>query len=487
MIINSESSQSDWLAWTGSESTWSCGFQALLEAHVYGELRDAGGIVQQLTRGTHFSIVLGVDGTVTAAPLAGMVATHGQVRFHRLTPALKGVDFINLSSYSAAIHDYYYAADAMRDSELRRDISSGESGALDVTADEVSYPGGSVGLSGVVNVRQGLDTLAGRGLRNLPDVSMTPGPAVDQYRVIYDNASGKFKLAQQSGQSGAEIVALINTELGGTTWQTGGTGGGGSGTITSGPNVGTGGALGVFKAAVGVQLQFYGFRGVNGIVAQFNAATNSIDYSLDLTFADARYVKAAQLDDVAFTGAYSSLAGLPVLGSLSAKNVIAFIDIVATAIATLAEAQTGTAPDKLMTAQRVAQAIDAQAIASTRRVDAGLGLSGGGDLSANRTISLAAPLTISGGSGNAISGAGHSHFLSIDPTDVIPSALGTIGTYAMMKNNGANIGTGATVGGGNLSYSTGTGVVSVAAVSGVWRNMGAGVVTGDFGLMVRQS
>jgi hypothetical protein len=432
MIVNSESSQSDWLAWTGSESAWSCGFQALLEEHVYGELRNAS-TTTSLVRGTHFDVQLGADGTVTATPLPGMLAPSGQVRFHRLTPALKGIEFINLSSYSAAIHDYYYAAGALRDSELRRDIGASLAGGLEVIADDVAYAGGSVGLPAVTNVRQGLDALAARGLAGLPDVSMAPGPAVDQYRVAWNNSSGKFVLAPQSGSSGAEIVALINTELGGTTWQSGGTGGGGGGTITSGSNVGTGGALGVFKAASGVQLQFYGFRGQNGIVAQLNASTNSIDYSLDLAYADARYVKASALDDVAFTGAYSSLAGLPTLGSLSAKNLIDFIDIVGTAIATLAEAQAGTAANKLMTPQRVRDAILSQALASSRNIIAGNGLTGGGDMSADRTLAIGTPGTVSGFSANTVSADSHTHALSISAADMLP-AFGGLGGYGLMVN-----------------------------------------------------
>jgi hypothetical protein len=494
MIIHSESSQSDWLGWTGAESTWPCGFQALREAHVYGELRDAAGITQQLTQGTHYKVALGVDGTVTASPLPGMVATHGQVRFHRLTPALKDVEFINLSSYSAAIHDYYYAADAMRDSELRRDIASGEAGGVDVTADEVSYPGGGVGLGTAVNVREALDLLAARGLAHLPDTNMTLGPAVDQYRVVYNHSSGKFVLAPQTGQSGAEIVAAINVELGGTTWQTGGTGGGGGGTITGGSNVGSGGALGVFKAVSGVQLQFNGVRGVNGIIAQLNAPTNSIDFSFDTTFGDGRYVKAAQLDDVAFTGAYSSLSGLPTLGSLSAKNVIGFVDIVATAIANLAEAQAGTAVDKLMTPQRVRDAILAQALASSRQIIAGAGLGGGGALSADVTLNVVGPATVSGSSTNAVTGGGHSHALAINSADIVPVG-NAIGSYALMKvvtGGGLSIAFGGNVAGGNLRPASfdpvgGTAFQAAFVPTGTWRNMGGTVETPGLSLFARVS
>lgn len=54
----------------------------------------------------------------------------------------------------------------------------------------------------------------------------------------------------------------------------------------------------------------------------------------------------------------------------------------------------------------------------TTAVSAGNGLSGGGDLSTNRTITLGTPETISGSSTNSVSADGHTHTISIDKTDV---------------------------------------------------------------------
>lgn len=54
----------------------------------------------------------------------------------------------------------------------------------------------------------------------------------------------------------------------------------------------------------------------------------------------------------------------------------------------------------------------------TTTVSAGNGLSGGGDLSTNRTITLGTPETISGSSTNSVSATGHTHTINIDKTDV---------------------------------------------------------------------
>jgi len=54
----------------------------------------------------------------------------------------------------------------------------------------------------------------------------------------------------------------------------------------------------------------------------------------------------------------------------------------------------------------------------TTTVSAGNGLSGGGDLSTNRTITLGTPETVSGSSTNSVSATGHTHTINIDKTDV---------------------------------------------------------------------
>lgn len=56
---------------------------------------------------------------------------------------------------------------------------------------------------------------------------------------------------------------------------------------------------------------------------------------------------------------------------------------------------------------------------NTRTVKAGVGLSGGGNLAADRTISLATPSTVTRLSGNTVSATTHSH--AIDINSIIPS------------------------------------------------------------------
>lgn len=54
----------------------------------------------------------------------------------------------------------------------------------------------------------------------------------------------------------------------------------------------------------------------------------------------------------------------------------------------------------------------------TTAVSAGNGLSGGGDLSSNRTITLGTPDTVSGSSTNSVSATGHTHTININKNDV---------------------------------------------------------------------
>jgi hypothetical protein len=55
----------------------------------------------------------------------------------------------------------------------------------------------------------------------------------------------------------------------------------------------------------------------------------------------------------------------------------------------------------------------ASAVSSTRSISAGSGLAGGGDLSANRTISMLTPQSLTSSTSNAASSSGHTHKLDI--------------------------------------------------------------------------
>lgn len=87
-------------------------------------------------------------------------------------------------------------------------------------------------------------------------------------------------------------------------------------------------------------------------------------------------VQPGDLATVATTGAYSDLSGLPTLGTAAAQNVEAF--------ATSAQG-----------------ALADSAVQPARKVDAGTGLSGGGDLSQDRTLALANTAVTPGSYGSA--------------------------------------------------------------------------------------
>ncbi|MNH79274.1 Phage Tail Collar Domain protein [compost metagenome] len=69
-------------------------------------------------------------------------------------------------------------------------------------------------------------------------------------------------------------------------------------------------------------------------------------------------------------------------------------------------------------------ALDSKAAAAIQ-VIAGNGLTGGGTLAANRTVTLGAPTAVTGASGNTVTATGHTHSLSLGINDVtgLPEAL----------------------------------------------------------------
>lgn len=125
-----------------------------------------------------------------------------------------------------------------------------------------------------------------------------------------------------------------------------------------------------------------------------------------------------------------------------------------------------------------------------RSIAAGNGLTGGGDLSTNRTLALATPGTISQNSTNNPGGpgAGHTHAFSFDLTP------GAIGTYIMAKKtSGPALSTGDTISGANLVYIVpdrdGHRQNGQAVPAGTWRLMSGSITeAGDTwltGLFVR--
>jgi len=118
------------------------------------------------------------------------------------------------------------------------------------------------------------------------------------------------------------------------------------------------------------------------------------------------------------------------------------------------------------------------AVRTSRTLTAGNGLSGGGDLSANRTITLGTPGAITATSTNSVTATSHTHEISTATVLALTAAggVGAVGTYALLRYSGASVsGTespGSTWAGSLLRYSAASGSTSSGTPSGTWRAMG---------------
>lgn len=110
-------------AWTGVETLFAPGIEALDVAHILLAYRAANGVVTELTRGLHIAVTRDViTGVITASPLA-MPPAPGTVIFDRFTPAQQATNFANLDGYDAGVHTRLHDAAALRDAELRQKLA----------------------------------------------------------------------------------------------------------------------------------------------------------------------------------------------------------------------------------------------------------------------------------------------------------------------------------------------------------------------------
>lgn len=136
----------------------------------------------------------------------------------------------------------------------------------------------------------------------------------------------------------------------------------------------------------------------------------------------------------------------------------------------------GTVSGTIIRAGRYLDASGNDVVYDTRSVSSGDGLTGGGNLAANRTISLGTPSAITSTSTNSVTGSSHTHRLSSDSVLELISdaALGVKGSYALLRDDavsGART-PGNTLGGSNLSYATCDGGTTSTTATGTWRLMG---------------
>lgn len=121
MTVATEASYSQFV-YTGAETTFPAGFAALSATDVFVSYFDADGLAVALTAGLHFSVAVDAAGAATVTRIAFPSASADlpvTIAIERITPALQGVDFDNLTAYDASVHERIADAGAMRDAELR--------------------------------------------------------------------------------------------------------------------------------------------------------------------------------------------------------------------------------------------------------------------------------------------------------------------------------------------------------------------------------
>jgi hypothetical protein len=107
-------------------------------------------------------------------------------------------------------------------------------------------------------------------------------------------------------------------------------------------------------------------------------------------------------------------------------------------------------------------------------VSSGDGLSGGGALTTNRTITLGTPSAVTDDSSNSVTGSSHTHSLSSGSVGTLMGqrAVGSVGTFAMLYNPTSETNNqGASRAGSSLRYSS-AGVAIGTAPGGTWELQG---------------
>ncbi len=121
-------------------------------------------------------------------------------------------------------------------------------------------------------------------------------------------------------------------------------------------------------------------------------------------------------------------------------------------------------------------AADIGAAVTTTDIIAGNGLTGGGPISADRTINMGTPGTLSATSINEAQADSHTHLVdedSIVSAGMAALGLGAIGTYAFLERQTAGtLAAGSTIAGSDLRYSDADKGNGGGTPSGTWRLMG---------------
>lgn len=192
------------------------------------------------------------------------------------------------------------------------------------------------------------------------------------------------------------------------------------------------------------------------------------------------------------TGASTAAAARTALGVAVGTDVQAF-DADLTAIAALSTAAdqlpyaTGASTWALTSFTAFARTIldDADAAtargtlgaaASAQQINAGAGMSGGGTLAADRTITMGTPGTLTASTANSATGTTHTHAVDEDSICGVGNAalpVGAQGTWGLFKYTGSGtLNPGSTTAGSNLEYARVAGDSNGSSPGGTWRCMG---------------
>lgn len=227
------------------------------------------------------------------------------------------------------------------------------------------------------------------------------------------------------------------------------------------------------------------FRGTNSngdVKYQFQKPTGSNHLILHVwnnVFSDSHEFRfsganGGRLEANYFMGDGSQLTGLN--GSQVTSGTIPIARLPATLVQT---SRTVTAGDGLTGGGNLAAdrtlSVDSTVVRTSRSVVGGNGMTGGGDLSASRTITMGTPSSITSTSTNSVTANSHTHQLpeSAVRNLIAQGAAGAVGTFGFLQAaSGSSLNFGQTVSASLLTPSNGEGNPVGGSVAGTWRCLG---------------
>ncbi|MBN8532461.1 MAG: hypothetical protein J0L51_00090 [Rhizobiales bacterium] len=201
--------------WTGAETAFPAGFAAATVDEVVVRYRPlASRSLQPLARDTHYRVTLALDGAVTVTPKA-MPAAPGKVEITRRSAIAQNIDFTNVGSFDADVHERLHDSAARRAAEARmlaeRALRLPVGQTLDVM-DPTGQAGKVLRLSADGKVLE-FELPADVGLEVLADVeAAATAVAADRAAVAVDRAAVQalFEIVLDDGDQGDPLGDSID-------------------------------------------------------------------------------------------------------------------------------------------------------------------------------------------------------------------------------------------------------------------------------------